>query len=265
MQRWPKLFDPFDSLDDLHTSYLICATPRSGSTLLCEALLNTGLAGRPWEYFFEWNEPTWYAEWQVSTYEDYVARAVRQSTTPNGVCGVKLMIGYLGRFIAKVRETPRFSARELGISELLSEIFPNLHYIWITRRHKVRQAVSWEKAIQTGAWAHGMTPTREPEYQFDAIDRRLDEITLQESGWQEFFHDHAITPLTVVYEDLETHYEETAARILDALRIPYPAPLAFDQRVLRKQADEGSEAWVQRYMAEKQASARIFQGYPFRS
>src|SRR3954453_1014417 len=28
-------------------SYLICTTPRSGSTLLCEALENTGVAGRP--------------------------------------------------------------------------------------------------------------------------------------------------------------------------------------------------------------------------
>ena len=32
-------------------SYLICSTPRSGSTLLCEALTNTGVAGRPEEYY----------------------------------------------------------------------------------------------------------------------------------------------------------------------------------------------------------------------
>src|SRR6201991_2549603 len=32
-------------------SYLVCATPRSGSTLLCEALKSTGVAGRPEEYF----------------------------------------------------------------------------------------------------------------------------------------------------------------------------------------------------------------------
>ena len=32
-------------------SYMICATPRSGSTLLCKALQNTGLAGKPDEYF----------------------------------------------------------------------------------------------------------------------------------------------------------------------------------------------------------------------
>jgi LPS sulfotransferase NodH len=32
-------------------SYLICATPRSGSTLLCTALDDTGIAGHPEEYF----------------------------------------------------------------------------------------------------------------------------------------------------------------------------------------------------------------------
>jgi trehalose 2-sulfotransferase len=32
-------------------SYLICATPRSGSTMLCDALKGTGIAGRPEEHF----------------------------------------------------------------------------------------------------------------------------------------------------------------------------------------------------------------------
>ena len=32
-------------------SYLVCATPRSGSTLVCKALRATGVAGRPEEYF----------------------------------------------------------------------------------------------------------------------------------------------------------------------------------------------------------------------
>src|SRR6476469_7593331 len=32
-------------------SYLVCATPRSGSTLVCHALEETGVAGRPEEHF----------------------------------------------------------------------------------------------------------------------------------------------------------------------------------------------------------------------
>ena len=33
------------------TAYLVCATQRSGSTLLCEALKATGVAGHPEEFF----------------------------------------------------------------------------------------------------------------------------------------------------------------------------------------------------------------------
>src|SRR3954471_6733428 len=32
-------------------TYLVCATPRSESTLVCHALKRTGVAGRPEEYF----------------------------------------------------------------------------------------------------------------------------------------------------------------------------------------------------------------------
>src|SRR5215212_4925645 len=32
-------------------AYLVCATPRSGSTLLCELLGSSGVAGTPAEYF----------------------------------------------------------------------------------------------------------------------------------------------------------------------------------------------------------------------
>src|SRR3954447_21071418 len=32
-------------------SYLLCSTPRTGSSLLCDALRATGVAGRPEEYF----------------------------------------------------------------------------------------------------------------------------------------------------------------------------------------------------------------------
>jgi trehalose 2-sulfotransferase len=32
-------------------AYLVCATPRSGSTLLCEMLRDSGLAGEPLEHF----------------------------------------------------------------------------------------------------------------------------------------------------------------------------------------------------------------------
>ena len=61
-----------------HISYLICATNRSGSFLLCEALKNTGVAGQPEEYFWRNDEPFWKERWGVSSYADYVAGAITQ-------------------------------------------------------------------------------------------------------------------------------------------------------------------------------------------
>ena len=93
-------------------SYLICATPRSGSTLLCEALTNTGVAGnpkeyfeslkvsglprRPGEYFTSFESPEIAdllgghsrldtrstATQSVSNYPDYLAQVLQEGTTP---------------------------------------------------------------------------------------------------------------------------------------------------------------------------------------
>ena len=59
-------------------SYLICATPRSGSFLLCEAMRNTGVAGSPDEYFYADEESRWAAEWglRAYTYVEYVRAAL---------------------------------------------------------------------------------------------------------------------------------------------------------------------------------------------
>src|SRR3954470_5825583 len=43
--------DPCSAVTLPTRSYLVCATPRSGSTLLCHLLDQTGVAGHPEEYF----------------------------------------------------------------------------------------------------------------------------------------------------------------------------------------------------------------------
>ena len=53
-------------------SYLVCATPRSGSSFLCEVLSNTGVAGRPDDYF--WNPPFWFADWGVTDFSGFADR-----------------------------------------------------------------------------------------------------------------------------------------------------------------------------------------------
>ena len=119
-------------------SYLVCATPRSGSTLVCQALEDTGVAGRPEEYFEALapqrspasaggvlqrrrrsldprpprrrgvgdEPPPRSPLWSRTAYDRYLEWAFEQGTTPNGVFGAKLMWGYLGDFVSLLRNVP---------------------------------------------------------------------------------------------------------------------------------------------------------------
>ncbi len=248
-------------------SYLICATPRCGGYLLFEALENTRLAGKPGEYF--WEDERWAKEWGATDYTDFLNKVKEKSTTPNGVFGTKLMWGYFEKFTNKVFQTPRFKDRNLSSHAVLTELFPNLEYIWIMRRDKVRQAVSLWKGLQTLIWwqrTGDPTPKleKEPEYNFEAIDYFAQEIVFHEAAWQAYFTQHGLTPFTVIYEDFVPTYEETALRIMNWLKITYPENLVFGARRLQKQADSISEEWVEKYHADKQDRERPKERYsPF--
>jgi LPS sulfotransferase NodH len=163
-------------------SYLVCATPRSGSTLVCHALEKTGVAGRPEEYFEALRHsgrprrPEEYflrvedpsirdhlgergagAEppprsplWSRAAYDRYLDWAFEAGTTPNGVFGAKLMWGYFGEFVSLLRNIPAY--RDVSLAEMLPTVFPNLILVRVVRANKVRQAVSLWKAVQTATW-----------------------------------------------------------------------------------------------------------------
>jgi thiol-disulfide isomerase/thioredoxin len=124
-------------------SYLICATERTGSYLFCDALRATGIAGRPEECF----RPHLLAPFSKASdphaYRVYVQRVLLEGMTPNGVFEAKLHWSHLEH----LQTLPEYQG--IPLAELLVGIFPNLRYIHISRRDKLRQAVSFWKAMQT--------------------------------------------------------------------------------------------------------------------
>ncbi len=163
-------------------SYLVCATPRSGSTLVCHALEETGVAGRPEEYFEALRHsgrprrPEEYflgvedqsirdhlgersvgsdpqprsPLWSRAAYDRYLEWAFETGTTANGVFGAKLMWGYFNEFVSLLRNIPAY--RDVPLAELLPTVFPDLTFVRVVRANKVRQAVSLWKAVQTATW-----------------------------------------------------------------------------------------------------------------
>jgi trehalose 2-sulfotransferase len=265
--------------------YLVCATPRSGSTLLCNSLEATGLAGhpreyfeglketglprRPREYFWELRSPEVLRllpadsdldrdarrapTWSRDDYERHLAAALREATTSNGVFGAKLMWSYFNDFLALMRGIPRFAG--LGDGSLLNAAFPELRYVFVSRSDKVRQAVSLWRALQTLVWhkdADVGAEEREQRsvYSFDAIGHLLDQLRRQEDAWRGFFFRIGQRPLTLYYEDIAGDLEGTVGRVLDDLRIARPQDGLLARQPLSRQSDELSESWVQSYLED---------------
>jgi len=261
-------------------SYLVCATPRSGSTLLCHELDRTGVAGHPEEYFealrksglprrpHEYFDPERHANiverlayrempdgaatpsplWHPDTYDQYLAWALREGTTPNGVFGAKLMWGYLADFAQLLRGIEGMGSRPLP--ELLARAFPGLRYVQITRRDKIRQAVSLWKAVQTQSWKReaGDEVKRDVElvFSFRAINYLVRLLTAHDASWDAFFLGLGYEPLKLTYEELAEDADGVVRGVLEHLGIPVPEGLASLQPRLSVQADEVSEDWVRR-------------------
>ena len=216
--------------------------------MLCEALRNTGLAGNPDEYFGPMHVERWCRLWQPESPSDYIHHVIREGMGGTSVWGGKVMRLYWGNFIGYLRTV---TPKNYSEKELLDAFFPELKFIFITRRDKVRQGVSWLKFIQGMAWYwESDTPQVLPDMEFkpDVIRDFIHQTALHEAAWLRFFQQNGITPKIVVYEDLATRYEATALEVLDFLGIDVQEKLVFRPRKLKRQADGLTEEWVNRYL-----------------
>ena len=241
-----------------HTCYLICTTHRTGSNLLCAALRDTQLAGAPDEYLWNGGRHDFAARWQSTAPDDYLAHLFARTTSANGVFGAKIMGEHLPEFAAWLSDRPGLAGLEP--SDVLPAVFPNLHYIRLTRQDKVRQAVSMHRAVQTQQWAWSASdaspPSEQPTYNFAAIDWWRQHLAAQEAEWQRFFERAGVAPLSLVYEEFVVAYEATTAAILDYLGVPTPQPLTLSAPRLCRQADELSEQWVRQFCREAAEQAK---------
>jgi LPS sulfotransferase NodH len=259
--------------EDAHVTskscFFICHTLRCGSTLLCDALSSTGVAGSAEEYFPErWaggafvatgaalkDADAWRADWTSIPFQQCLDRALRSGTTPNGVFASKLKWGnmpYLSEMLGALPERGG-----LSLAEHLDSLFPNLRYVWVTRRNKIRQAVSLVKAMQSNQWKGVSAQPQGSEaahYNFHVVDLALRRIVREEAAWEEYFTHAGIAPVTVVYEDLVRNYESTVRRLLDHLKIHLPREYVFPVPRLHKQADAVSDEWVERYHRDARSS-----------
>ena len=245
------------------SSYIICATPRSGSTLLCDLLAETGVAGHPNSYYRQESILYWARSWDLSMLDltdnkefdrSYLAAALRAGTSENGVFGLRLMWG---------------SVAEL--STRLGALHPDLHddaalferalgetlYIHLSRQDKIAQAVSLLRAEQSGLWhlaADGTerersSPPQPMVYDADRLSGFLKELEMDDAAWAAFFAHNRIEPMRLTYEAVAAAPQVAVARILSALgREPELASTVTARTA--KLADNTSLEWADRFRRE---------------
>ena len=244
----------FHKLRHPRRCYVVCTIPRSGSNLLTDGLRDTRRAGVPKQFFLPKAEARYAAELGIdpsADYGAYVRAIVNTKITRNEVFGFKLMSWYLDDFLMRLRLAHGFN--NSSDLELLRSAFPQLRFVRIVRLHKLRQALSTARALQTGLWKvqEGKTVLREPKFDPDLIEQSLHEAERQDKLWDNFFRRIGIKPLEVEYEKLCQDYESTIRAVLNFLRIKLPGDARVGPPATTRQADEISRLWEERFIAER--------------
>jgi LPS sulfotransferase NodH len=237
-------------------SYTIWFSQRTGSTLLCKALEATGVAGLPNEWFN--CQPDLLKDFKLPNHAELEKYLWEAGSTPNKIFGNKHSFyePHFSKLIETLRQFPSCPPHETNRARIWEYVFPHHRHIFMTRRNKVRLAVSWWQAIKSDEWHRLPNESKKQidlsdAYSFDAINHLYNECSMREAGIQEFFTEGNITPLTIVYEDFIQGYEQTIRTVLDYLHLNADS-INITPPPLSPTADSVSEEWVQHFRLESQ-------------
>ncbi len=250
-----------------YNSYVICTSPRSGSTLLCSLLAATGIAGDPKSYFHEPVVESWAAELSLPPERkgdgrDYlravVQAAITEGTSGTGLFGLRLQRHSFDFFMAQLALLHPAPVREL---DRLRAAFGQTCFIHLTRVDKLEQAVSRVKAEQTGLWHVAPDGTelerlkahRDPTYDGAAIRRHYEEMLAMDRQWLDWFDREGIRPLRLTYDELSADPRAALGRVLRGLGLNEDAASGVAVGV-RKLSDGINRAWIERFQAEQRGT-----------
>lgn len=257
------------------SSYFVCATPRTGSTLLCDMLMNSGVAGYPEEYFEHLKEtglprqPIEYfalrdeflagtvqeakerkvdrhrlMEWSSHGYASLTKVVLNTRCTANGVFGAKMMWGYFGDFLSQMFSVDSFDSS--SSHDKIQGFFPQLQYIWIRRNDSLLQAISLWKAIQNQCWRMDVGEEQDGKvcpvsFSYEAISYLQKVLIEEDACWETYFRRIGVIPIAVRYEELSASPAKVASSVLGQLGLPVKGREVFS--TMKRQRDDISLLW----------------------
>lgn len=235
----------------------MCGTPRTGTTLLCQYLTSTEIAGRPQSYFRKQDMTAWAEGWRILrsnrtySFSDYLIAARAAASTENGTIGIRVMWGTLEEMTAELGQLyPHLVRDDLA---LLEKAFGGLKFIHLYRDNVIAQAISLYRAEQTGYWhtVEGQKPKEQPVFDFEAINLRREMLEQHNLAWKNWFQKVDVKPLAISYETLSADPIGSTKSVLEFLELELPHYKQL-QAVNQRLADEMTVAWIEQFTKQLQ-------------
>lgn len=222
---------PFDGAPKIH--YLVCTTPRCGGSYLCNLLSETGVLGKPLEYYNPYVQlPRLFERFGSEDIEVVTEQLKRLRTTSNGVFGFKC---HFDQF------------QHLNEHVDISSLFPRLRYIHVYRKDVLRQAISFYRAKASGIWSvyEDPGPSRKVRFDFSQIELAMNDICRKNAGWIKFFALSNTDRIDISYESLMRNPLAQARKVARFVGVDpdfqFQAPYTKPYR----RRDPTAEKWVQ--------------------
>lgn len=246
-----------------YDAYVLCTSPRSGSTHLCNLLASTGVAGKPASWFHTPSVSDWLEQFDLTIDKNLPARenvkrafnaAISAGSSNNGMFGLRLQRHSFDFF------TRQLSILKPGVSgdvQRINAAFGRVGFIYLPRLDKISQAVSLVKAEQTGLWhkaADGtelerLAPPAPARYDAARIAASVEQMQTWDSEWRQWFARESIEPLEIEYERLAQDAQGVLRDILAYLDVDTTHARGVVAGVA-KLGDDVSREWVERFRRE---------------
>ncbi len=243
-------------------SYMICTSPRSGSTLLCKFLKATGIAGAPESYFHGPSLDAWANNLGIAPktpQRDLIPKIFEAAITKGrGSTDVFAVRQQYHSFPLLCQTLSAYLPQARSDYARLSKVFGPLKIIHLTRQDKLGQAVSLIRAEQTGLWhvapdgtdIERKSPTRAGGYDAALIAEHIETLTQYDQEWLRWFAAQQITPLRVSYEALSDDPVAQVQRILSWLGLD-PQAVTHVRVPVKKLADATNATWIAAYKRDR--------------
>ncbi|MEP3427309.1 MAG: Stf0 family sulfotransferase [Roseibium sp.] len=244
-------------------SYVICTSPRSGSTLLIKLLAATGVAGNPSSLFHSPTLDGWLNHFDLkpgtsSPERDVLAMifraALKEGSRDTGMFGLRLQRHSFDFFVEKLAvihpDIPNDRAR-------IETTFGRTLFIHLTRQDKVAQAVSYMKAEQSGLWhvapdgkeLERIGSPNKPSYNGANLKANYDQFTVYDRDWNTWFESQSIQPFRITYDSLSSDPNGILGDVLEKLGLDTGAAEGIVPGTA-KLSDANSQEWSTRFRAE---------------